>query len=121
MSSNSDFQKIFDRYRKEGLPFGVSIVDFCSGNGVVYKQYERWLRHHQKIRIHPVQLTDMSQDVASGQRHDSGSGTDFMMPTNPLPLLFNLRLVASNGMSLQHRDLDYEHLLSLIKKLNVLC
>ena len=121
MASNTDFQKIFDRYRKEGLPLGVSIVDFCLDNGVVYKQYERWLNHHQKIRIHPVQLTDMSQDDGQHQAFDRTSCDDLKMPSSAQPVLFNLRLVTNRGMLLQHRDLDYEHLLSLITKLEVLC
>ena len=121
MASNSDFKKIFDRYRKEGRPNGISIVDFCNKNGIVYRQYERWLRRRQEVRIHPVQMTDMSCIPASVRWCDSDASDGLSQSTNPNPLLFDLRLVTSNGMLLQHRGLDYEHLFSLIQKLEVLC
>ena len=42
MASSEDFKKLYELYLTEGVPNGVSIVDFCQRNGVVYNQFERW-------------------------------------------------------------------------------
>ena len=54
MASSLDFQRIHERYQKEGLPHGVLIVDFCQRNGIVYKHYEKCLyvvRKHDYISL----------------------------------------------------------------------
>ena len=48
MATSKDFQIIHKRYQKEGLPHGVSIIRFCQQNGIIYKQYERWLKNRNK-------------------------------------------------------------------------
>ena len=40
MASSEDFKKLYELYQTEGVPNGVSIVDFCQRNGVVYNQFE---------------------------------------------------------------------------------
>ena len=127
MATSKDFQIIHKRYQEEGLPHGVSIIRFCQQNSIVYKQYERWLKNRRKVTILPVSLTNVPvEDV-----HDEVSET----PTNetaeiftvsenegiPSPVLFNLRIVTSTGMLLQHRDLDYTKLLNLVRCLEGLC
>ena len=126
MASNTDFQKIFDRYRKEGLPLGVSIVDFCLANGVVYKQYERWLKNRRKVAIHPVSLTNVPKEVEHEEEVLETPTDDLAEPVSvePLsssPVLFNLRIVTSSGMMLQHRNLDYAKLLNLVQRLEGIC
>ena len=44
MASSEDFKKFCELYQTEGVPNGVSIVDFCQRNEVVYKQFERWFK-----------------------------------------------------------------------------
>ena len=44
MASSEDFKKLYELYQTEGVPNGVSIVDFCQRNGVVYNQFERWFK-----------------------------------------------------------------------------
>ena len=43
MASSEDFQSIYELYKKEGIPNGISIVNFCQQNGIVYSQFERYL------------------------------------------------------------------------------
>ena len=40
MASSEDFQSIYELYKKEGTPNGISIVSFCQQNGIVYSQFE---------------------------------------------------------------------------------
>ena len=44
MASSEDFKKLYELYQTEGVPNGVSIVDFCQRNGVVCNQFERWFK-----------------------------------------------------------------------------
>ena len=36
MASSEDFKKLYELYQTEGVPNGVSIVDFCQRNGNAY-------------------------------------------------------------------------------------
>ena len=126
MATSNDFQAIHKRYQEEGLPQGVSIIRFCQQNGIVYKQYERWLKNRRKVAIHPVSLTDVPKDIESGEEVLETSTDELAEPVSvkPLsssPVLFNLRIVTNTGMLLQHRDLDYANLLNLIQRLEGLC
>ena len=126
MATNKDFQRIHKRYQEAGLPHGISIIRFCQQNGIVYKQYERWLKNRRKVAIHPVSLTNVPKEVEHEEEvlETSTEKLDEPVSVEPLsssPVLFNLRIVKSSGMMLQHRDLDYANLLNLVQRLEGLC
>ena len=126
MATSKDFQRIHKRYQEEGLPHGLSIIRFCQQNGIVYKQYERWLKNRRKVAIHPVSLTNVPNEVEQEEEVVETSTDDLvepvsMKPLSSSPVLFNLRIVTSTGMLLQHRDLDYANLLNLVQRLEGLC
>ena len=135
MATSKDFQRIHKLYQEEGLPHGISIIRFCQQNGIVYKQYERWLKNRRKVAIHPVNLTNVPKHVNFPIEDEHEEGL-FETPINesfePVlspaakekgssPVLFYLKIVTNTGMMLQHRDLDYTRLLNLIQKLEGLC
>ena len=39
MASSEDYKKFYELYQVEGVPHGISIVDFCQRNGIVYKHF----------------------------------------------------------------------------------
>ena len=126
MATSKDFQRIHKRYQEEGLPHGISIIRFCQQNGIVYKQYERWLKNRRRVAIHPVSLTNVPKEVEQEEEVVETSTDDLvepvsMKPLSSFPVLFNLRIVTSTGMLLQHRDLDYANLLNLVQRLEGLC
>ena len=126
MATSKDFQRIHKRYQEEGLPHGISIIRFCQQNGIVYKQYERWLKNRRRVAIHPVSLTNVPKEVEQEEEVVETSIDDLvepvsMKPLSSFPVLFNLRIVTSTGMLLQHRDLDYANLLNLVQRLEGLC
>ena len=43
MYSYNDFERLFLRYKLEGLPAGVSLEKFCLSNKVPYNLFEKWL------------------------------------------------------------------------------
>ena len=40
MASSKDFEKIWKSYQDVAQPKGVSIVDHCQRNGIVYAQFQ---------------------------------------------------------------------------------
>lgn len=121
MANSLDFQKIHTRYEEEGVPHGVSIVDFCQRNGISYKQYERWFKNRKNVKIYPVELTfDSSEEVSAtfADTSDQEGPNDINQGSS---VMFNVKIVTNTGMLLHQRNLDYSHLLSLIQKLEVLC
>ena len=128
MATSKDFQRIHKRYQEEGLPHGISIIRFCQQNGIVYKQYEHWLKNRRKVAIHPVSLTNVPQEDEHVEDFFNSSAENCVKPT-PDPVteeesssvLFNIRIVTSSGMMLQHRNLDYAKLLNLVQRLEGSC
>ena len=127
MATSKDFQRIHKRYQEEGLPHGISIIRFCQQNGIVYKQYERWLKNRRKVAIHPVSLTNVPKEIEHEEVLETSTDELAESVSAPAPgdqscpVLFNIRIVTSSGMLLQHRDLDYSKLLNLIQRLEGLC
>jgi len=55
MYSYNDFERLFLRYKLEGLPAGVSLEKFCLSNKVPYNLFEKWYKDTRK-KIIPVQF-----------------------------------------------------------------
>ena len=61
MASSEDFQRVYELYKQQGIPSGISIVNFCRQNGIVYSQFERWFKSGKKpakVSVHPVRIVD---------------------------------------------------------------
>ena len=77
MATSKNFQTIHKRYQEEGLPHGVSIIRFSQQNGIVYKQYERWLKNRGNVSIHSVSLTNVpAEEVQDDILETSKKETD---------------------------------------------
>ena len=55
MYSYNDFERLFLRYKLEGIPAGVSIEKFCMSNKVPYNLFFKWYKDTRK-KIVPVQV-----------------------------------------------------------------
>ena len=80
MVSSEDFQSIYELYKKQGIPNGISIVTFCQHNGIVYSQFERWFKSKKKTAkpsVHPIQLVDT---------HSFNKPMDADEPSEPEPI-----------------------------------
>ena len=55
MYSYNDFERLFLRYKLEGIPAGVSIEKFCISNQVPYNLFSKWYKDTWK-KIVPVQV-----------------------------------------------------------------
>ena len=119
MASSLDYQRILERYQTEGVPHGITIVDFCQRNGIVYKQFERWFKNKGNVELHQVRLIGDDSQIQNEVKKSniSESSKDQSEDT----VLFSIKISTNKGMLLQQRNLDYRKLLQLIEKLEVLC
>lgn len=125
MASSEDFQSIYELYKKQGIPNGISIVKFCQHNGVVYSQFERWFKSRKKTAnpsVHPVELVDKDGllDSNKAMDEDAPSGPDPIKPEETL-LRFGITVRTNQGLSIQQNNLTYLQMLELVEKLEVLC
>ncbi|MGN0310621.1 MAG: hypothetical protein ACI4C3_08595, partial [Bacteroides sp.] len=114
-------------YQVEGVPKGISIVDFCQRNGIVYKHFERWFkkRYSQNdTSVHRVRLVDTApsanQPLSDGHPSVLSSSSPGEEQEDATVRLF-VTIRTSQGLSIQQNNLTYRQLLSLVEKLEVLC
>lgn len=125
MASSEDFQRIYDLYKKEGVPNGISIVNFCQQNGIVYPQFEKWFKSRKKpsrSSVHPVQVVDKDGLMDSdGQSGTNESSVFAPVKMNESPLRLGITIRTNQGLTIQQNNLTYRQLLHLVEKLEALC
>ena len=122
MASSEDFQSIYELYKKQGIPKGISIVNFCQQNGIVYSQFERWFKSRKKPKssVHPIRIVDKDGLMPSSEQavEDEPSEDD---KNKESVLRFGITVRTNQGLSIQQNNLTYRQLLQLVEKLEVLC
>ena len=127
MASSEDYKKLYELYQVEGVPKGISIVDFCQRNGIVYKHFERWFKKRYSQNdtgVHRVRLLDSDStsdpSLSDGQPSDLTSSSP-IEGRDDIPVRLSVTIRTSRGLSLQQHNLTYRQLLSLVEKLEGLC
>ena len=127
MASSEDYKKLYELYQVEGVPNGISIVDFCQRNGIVYKYFERWFKKRYSQNdtgVHRVRLLDSDStsdpSLSDGQPSDLTSSSP-IEGREDIPVRLSVTIRTSRGLSLQQHNLTYRQLLSLVEKLEGLC
>ena len=137
MYSYNDFERLFLRYKLEGIPAGVSIEKFCMSNQVSYNLFPKWYKDTRK-KIVEVQVDGVPSGPPSESVPSSPSGETPVKKDSPspravhrhrkpgkvpgaLPVRISVELTLSNGLHILQKDLDYPGLYRLIQKLEVLC
>lgn len=118
MASSTDFKKLYDLYQLEGVKKGISIVQFCKMNGIVYSHFERWYKQDRVATVVPVTIVDRDSLFVSGvdtivPEESSSAGTDTSIQ--------RFEICFSNGLEIHHGEMDYRSFRSLVEKLEVLC
>ena len=127
MASSEDYKKLYELYQVEGVPKGISIVDFCQRNGIVYKYFERWFKKRYSQNdtgVHRVRLLDSDSTSDSSLSDGQPSDLTSSFPIegrDDIPVRLSVTIRTSRGLSLQQHNLTYRQLLSLVEKLEGLC
>ena len=128
MASSEDFKKLYELYQTEGVPNGVSIVDFCQRNGVVYNQFERWFKKRYSKNdtgFHKVRVVgaDVEPSVPSLEEDEAAQecSASAMEEVSSKPIRLYVSIRTNQGLMIQQNNLTYRQLLLLVEKLEVLC
>lgn len=113
MFSSKDFEKCWFLYQSEGLPYNLSIEEFCLKQGVPVNEFNKWYRDTHK-RIHPIRVdvvpsSETKESTIEGQTSSKGS------------VRIAVTICMSNGVFIKRKNLSYESLLKFVEKLEVLC
>ena len=111
MFSSKDFEKCWFLYQSEGLPYNLSIEEFCLKQGVPVSEFNKWYRDTHK-RIHPIQV-----DGAPESKEDS-SGSH--VPSKE-SVRIAVTICMNNGVFIKQQNLSYESLQQFVEKLEALC
>jgi len=57
MPKRKDYELLWGRYQKEGVPNKISIVRFCVSNGFAYREFEKWDKQIRCNSFVPIQVT----------------------------------------------------------------
>lgn len=124
MYSYNDFERLFVRYKLEGVPAGVSIEKFCMSNQVPYNLFAKWYRDTRK-KIVPVQFLGAPSPEAEMKEIPSPiPGQKPAVDTrlsSPIELRILVDIRMSNGVHISQKNLSYAGLKSLVEKLEGLC
>lgn len=124
MYSYNDFERLFVRYKLEGIPAGVSIEKFCMSNKVPYNLFEKWYKDTRKkiIPVHvlgaPTTEAEMKESPSPIPERKPEAAARFASHAG-LRILVDIRM--SNGVHISQKNLSYEGLKSLVEKLEGLC
>ena len=124
MYSYNDFERLFLRYKLEGIPAGVSIEKFCMSNQVSYNLFPKWYKDTRKKVIlvqalgAPLPEAEMPESPSPISEQKPESAPRLSSPAE-LRILVDIRM--SNGVHISQKNLSYEGLKSLVEKLEVLC
>ena len=117
MYSYTDFERLYLRYKLEGVPSGVSIEQFCLSNQVLYNLFSKWYKDTRK-KIVPVQVLGAPspeaevQEIPSPLPERTPEVQTRLSSSTGLRILVDIRM--SNGVHLSHKNLSYEGLKSLV-------
>lgn len=124
MASSEDFQRVYELYKQQGVPSGISIVNFCQQNGIVYSQFERWFKSRKKpakASVHPVRIVDKDGCLMpTVQESDEEKPSDSTAQKETV-LRFSITVRTNQGLSIQQNNLTYRQMFHLVEKLEVLC
>ena len=124
MYSYNDFERLFLRYKLEGVPSGVSIEQFCLSNQVPYNLFTKWYKDTRK-KIVPVQVLGAPSPESEMQELPSplpeGTPEVDTLLSSSTGLRILVDICMSNGIHISQKNLSYEGLKSLVEKLEVLC
>ena len=82
MYSYNDFERLFLRYKLEGIPAGVSIEKFCMSNQVPYNLFSKWYKDTRK-KIVEVQVDGVPSVPTSESVPSSSLGAPLVKEDSP--------------------------------------
>lgn len=113
MFSSKDFEKCWFLYQSEGLPYNLSIEEYCLKQGVPINEFNKWFKDTHK-RIHPIQVDGIpAKEDLKEKKQDPVSSQDSSR--------ISITVSVSNGVFIKRKNLSYDGLQRFVEKLEGLC
>ncbi len=115
MISNTQMEKLWQRYQSEGVAKNMSIQQFCSMNNVPYNSFEKYLVTRRNMsNIYPVNITDVPAQTKEEEpvKEQKETPAETKNPANEknkaVRILVNIRM--TNGLNMTQGNLSYREL-----------
>ena len=123
--SSKDLETLWQRYKVEAVPSGISVNQFFESNGIPYHVFEKWYKKKfQAPNVVDCVVQGVPEvDNASFSKQKQEASTVpavAAQPTDAIVVKY-INLGLSNGMKIEHHNLSYASLQSFIQKLQALC
>jgi hypothetical protein len=113
-----DIEALWNRYPSEGVPLGLSVIQFFESNGVPYRSFEKWY----KMKFSQPGVVDCVLSDSADAPQASDSGTPESNTGNKDDVFISyVNIGLSNGLKIEHHSLSYVDLVCFINKLQPLC
>lgn len=117
MYSGEDLERFYFQYQTEGLPKGVSMQQFCNQTKVPYNLFYKWYKDTRK-QVVSVKVDGHPSEVCSPSVTPTPSHPEPSIQS-AVQIFVDLRM--SNGLYISQKRISYQDLVTLVKKLEVLC
>lgn len=113
MFSSKDFEKCWFLYQSEGLPYNLSIEEYCLKQGVPVNEFNKWYKDTHK-RIRPIQVDGIPSAESKVSSED--------VPVKEADSVrMAITVCMSNGIIIKRKNLNYDSLQKFVEKLEGLC
>ncbi len=123
--SSKDLETLWQRYKIEAVPAGISVNQFFESNGIPYHVFEKWYKKkYQAPNVVECVVNgapEPSNVAPSKMKQEPMSSTPASAPSSDGVVIKYVNLGLSNGMKIEHHNLSYSSLQSFIQKLQALC
>jgi len=118
MPKREDYELLWDRYQKEGVPNKISIERFCVSNGFAYREFEKWYKQIRCNSFVPIQVTGAPMDLLIDK---VSSETSIVIEEHPLEsrklTVKCIRVEFTDGTEIRNRGTNLSVAIELLRKL----
>lgn len=109
--TNEDFERIYLKYKSEGMTANESMQSFCDRNKVPFNLFHKWYKD-TRVRVVPVHVEDKPGDIQGQQREITKAANRVMISW--------VDIKASNGMNIHQENVSLDQLTKLVTNLAAL-
>lgn len=123
--SSKDLETLWQRYKVEAVPAGISVNQFFESNGIPYHVFEKWYKKKYQtpnvVDCVVLGAPGEANVVSTKQKQTPSTPPATSVPQDDAVVIKYINLGLSNGMKIEHHNLSYAGLQSFIQKLQALC
>nr|WP_320059176.1 hypothetical protein [uncultured Bacteroides sp.] len=118
MPKREDYDLLWSRYQKEGVPNKISIERFCVSNGFSYREFEKWYKQIRCNSFAPIQVRSVPVDVSVGKESSNDAVTiDEPVLSNEKLTIKCVRIEFTDGTEIRKRGTNLSVAIELLRKL----